>query len=74
MDFILVPYGIVFQEYHKVRSLRSGHRGKRFSGLALAWTLVSFLVTSAFVGNLKAIFVVKTYEDSIDTIAQMMDR
>ncbi len=67
-------YGILFQEYHLKVYHGIHDRVQVVKMLRILWVFCSFLLIIAFSSNLKAVFVVRSYEDPIDTVQNIKDR
>ncbi len=78
----MLPYEILFQEFHQrwhlgEMSRRVGSSGLfpwRGPALMLLWTLVAFVLTATFGSNLNAAFVVRSFEKPVETLEEMLQR
>ncbi len=73
---LLVPYGIVFQEFHEYNPKwrkRSGRHRTSSKLLRMFWIIVSTLVVTSFLGNLKSSFILKEYENSVETLKDIIN-
>ncbi len=74
MNSALAPLGVLFQEFHTPVYLKSFDALKVVALLRQVWTVCSFLLVMAFAGNLKAVFVIRNFEDAPETIEEISDR
>ena len=64
-------YGIIFQEYHQ---LRSGLPRGQAKVLTAMWVALTTVLAMAYVGNLKASLVRKDFETRTASLGDMIDR
>ncbi len=75
------PFAIMFQEYHQFTSEsvltlmpdKVSHASISVM-VHILWTFCSFLLVAALCGNLKTRFIVQEYEDSVNTLEEILDK
>ncbi len=74
LDTSLMPWAILFQEFHT--PVHVGYFDILQVSLYLKniWVICSFLLVTAYSGNLKAAFVIKTFEDSPESVDEIADK
>ncbi len=74
MNLAFAPLGVLFQEFHTPVYQKSFDALRVASLLRQVWIVCSFLLVMAFAGNLKAVFVIRNFEDAPETIEEISDR
>ncbi len=73
---MLIPYGIVFHEFHEYNPVwRNKNKRHSWSSqwLRMSWIIVSALIVTSFLGNLKSSFILKRYEEPVETLDDIID-
>ncbi len=78
MDAAWVPFGIMFQEFHdfqpKIVIVSDTRKYTRTDTIVMVvWTLSTFLLVAAYIGNLKSHLIIQNYEEIIATLPQLLE-
>ncbi len=66
---VFLAYGVLFQEYFFNDKLRG-----ITSRVMILWVTSAFVLSSAFMANLKSSLINKTYEDKTNTLNEIVDK
>ncbi len=72
VNYLLMTYGIVFQEFYEPDSFKGSNLRKRL--LRMIWVFATVLLTASYAGNLKSNLIKKTYEPKTQTMNEMIDK